>query len=91
MSNITVHTSQGVPLPPNWQADAEANRRNFDAVLKERLANAWKRPLTSNADNFDIQQARLRSDRNDALRIVKDDATEQEWEGDDGVRVKIRK
>lgn len=64
-----------------------SSTRLFSCSVEGSYGYAWKQPLTSDADNFEIHKARIRIDRNDALRIVKDDATEQEWEGDDGVSV----
>ena len=91
MMNINVDPIGGRQLPRDWQAQAANNRISFDAQLREKLENQWRKPLTS-IGNSSMQAARLgrKDSRLDALRLVVDDDEQEIWNAP-GVRVIRRK
>ena len=71
MGKITPQGPSGRPLDPNWKLQAETNRREFDAILRERLENAWKAPLRGSSAHVTARSARLtgNNDRSDSVRM----------------------
>jgi len=88
MGKITPHGPSGRPLDPNWKLQAETNRREFDAILRERLENAWKGPLRGSSNHITARSARLTGnhDRADSISTVRMDGKmvmvgrQDEWE-----------
>ena len=67
MRNFTPQGPSGRQLPAQWARQAEENRLNFDAILRDRLENAWREPLRGSQGAITARDARLgHNDRSDS-------------------------
>jgi hypothetical protein len=62
MSNISIHSAQGKPLPSDWKAQAPARARAAEAAYLDRTENAWRGPLNGSREGVTARDARLTSD-----------------------------
>ena len=62
MSNISIHSAQGKPLPSDWKAQAPAKARAAEAAYLDRLENAWRGPLNGSREGLTARAARLTND-----------------------------
>jgi hypothetical protein len=62
MSNISIHSAQGKPLPSDWKAQAPAKARAAEAAYLDRVENAWRGPLNGSREGITARAARLTND-----------------------------
>jgi hypothetical protein len=62
MSNISIHSAQGKPLPSDWKAQAPAKAKAAEADYLARVENAWRGPLNGSREGITARAARLTND-----------------------------